>query len=101
APCISHGIRSGMGTSIAEERKAVDSGHCHLYRYNPDLWKEGKNPLILDSQKPETPYRAFLTGEVRYTPPMNLYPELAEKLFEESETHARERYETYLRLAGQ
>ncbi len=101
APCISHGIRSGMGTSIAEERKAVDSGYWHLYRYDPDLRKEGKNPFILDSKKPERPYRDFLTGEVRYTQLMNVYPELAEKLFEESETHARERYETYLRLAGQ
>ncbi len=101
APCISHGIRSGMGTSIAEERKAVDSGYWHLYRYDPDLRKEGKNPFILDSKKPERPYRDFLTGEVRYTQLMNVYPDLAEKLFEESEIHARERYETYLRLAGQ
>ena len=101
APCISHGIRSGMGTSIAEERKAVDSGYWHLYRYNPDLRKEGKNPFILDSKKPERPYRDFLTGEVRYTQLMNVFPDLAEKLFEESEVHARERYETYLRLAGQ
>ena len=101
APCISHGIRSGMGTSIAEERKAVDSGYWHLYRYNPDLRKEGKNPFILDSKKPERPYRDFLTGEVRYTQLMNVFPDLAEKLFEESEIHARERYETYLRLAGQ
>jgi pyruvate-ferredoxin/flavodoxin oxidoreductase len=101
APCISHGIRSGMGTSIAEERKAVDSGYWHLYRYNPDLRKEGKNPFILDSRKPERPYRDFLTGEIRYTQLMNVFPNLAEKLFEESETHARERYETYLRLAGQ
>jgi pyruvate-ferredoxin/flavodoxin oxidoreductase len=101
APCISHGIRSGMGTSIAEERKAVDSGYWHLYRYNPDHRKEGKNPFILDSKKPERPYRDFLTGEVRYTRLMNVFPDLAEKLFEESETHARERYETYIRLAGQ
>ena len=101
APCISHGIRSGMGTSIAEERKAVDSGYWHLYRYNPELRKEGKNPFVLDSKKPERPYRDFLTGEVRYTQLMNIFPDLAEELFEESENHARERYETYLRLAGQ
>jgi len=101
APCISHGIKSGMGTSIAEERKAVDTGYWHLYRYNPDLRAEGKNPFQLDSKKPERPYRDFLAGEVRYTQLMNTFPDIAEKLFEESAKHAQDRYEAYSRLAGQ
>jgi pyruvate-ferredoxin/flavodoxin oxidoreductase len=101
APCISHGIKSGMGTSISEERKAVDTGYWHLYRYNPELRAVGKNPFQLESKKPERPYRDFLTGEVRYTQLMNVFPDLAEKLFEESENHARDRYEAYKRLADQ
>lgn len=101
APCISHGIKSGMGTSIAEERKAVDTGYWHLYRYNPDLRAEGKNPFQLDSKKPERPYRDFLNGEVRYMQLINTFPDLAEKLFEKSEKDAQDRYETYSRLAGQ
>ncbi len=101
APCISHGIKSGMGTSIAEERKAVDTGYWHLYRFNPELRAAGKNPFLLESKKPERPYRDFLTGEVRYTQLMNVFPDLAEELFEESENHAHDRYETYKRLSEQ
>ncbi len=101
APCISHGIKSGMGTSMAEERKAVDSGYWHLYRFNPELRDQGKNPFQLESKKPEQSYRDFLTGEVRYTQLLNVFPDLAEKLFEESESHARERFEAYRRLSEQ
>jgi pyruvate-ferredoxin/flavodoxin oxidoreductase len=99
APCISHGIKSGMGTSISEERKAVDTGYWHLYRYNPQLRDAGKNPFQLESKKPERPYRDFLTGEVRYTQLMNVFPDLAEKLFQDSENHAHDRYEAYRRLS--
>jgi pyruvate-ferredoxin/flavodoxin oxidoreductase len=101
APCISHGIKSGMGTSIAEERKAVDTGYWHLYRFNPELREAGKNPFQLESRKPERPYRDFLTGEVRYTQLMNVFPDLAENLFQQSEAHAQDRYEAYRRLCGQ
>ncbi len=101
APCISHGIKSGMGTSISEERKAVDTGYWHLYRFDPALREAGRNPFQLDSKKPERPYRDFLTGEVRYTQLMNVFPDLAENLFEQSENHARDRYEAYRRLSGQ
>lgn len=101
APCISHGIKSGMGTSISEERKAVDSGYWHLYRYNPELRDAGKNPFLLESKKPERPYKDFLKGEVRYTQLMNVFPEHAEKLFEAAEAHAHDRYESYRRLAEQ
>jgi len=99
APCISHGIKSGMGTSISEERKAVDSGYWHLYRYNPDLHAAGKNPFQLESKKPERPYKDFLKGEVRYTQLMNTFPEMAERMFDEAEKNARDRYETYKRMA--
>jgi len=65
SPCVSHGIKTGMGTSIAEERKAVEAGYWHLYRFNPELRKEGKNPFILDSKDPTANYKDFINGEVR------------------------------------
>ncbi|WP_461612431.1 pyruvate:ferredoxin (flavodoxin) oxidoreductase [Clostridium sp. Marseille-QA1073] len=99
APCISHGIKTGMGTSIAEERKAVESGYWHLYRYNPLLKNEGKNPFILDSKEPKESYRDFITGEIRYSSLMKTFPDSAEEMFKLSEAHARERYDIYRRLA--
>lgn len=101
APCISHGIRSGMGTSIAEEKKAVDAGYWHLYRFNPELRDTGKNPFLLESKEPTAPFKDFLKGEVRYTQLMTTFPELAGQLFDAAEKHAHERYETYKRLADQ
>ncbi|WP_291565137.1 MULTISPECIES: pyruvate:ferredoxin (flavodoxin) oxidoreductase [unclassified Clostridium] len=99
APCISHGIKTGMGTSIAEERKAVESGYWHLYRYNPLLKNEGKNPFILDSKEPKESYRDFINGEIRYSSLMKTFPDSAEEMFKLSEAHARERYDIYRRLA--
>lgn len=99
SPCISHGIRTGMGTSIAEERKAVESGYWHLYRYNPDLRKEGKNPFILDSKEPSEEFMDFINGEVRYTTLKNVFPDIADKMFETAEEDARERYRKYRALA--
>jgi len=99
APCISHGIKSGMGTSIMEEKKAVESGYWHLYRYNPELRATGKNPFQLDSKEPTASFRDFLMGEVRYTQLVNMFPEQAEELFAAAEKHARERYESYKRMA--
>jgi len=63
SPCISHGIKTGMGTSIFEEKRAVEAGYWHLYRYNPMLKEQGKNPFILESKEPTTPYKEFLKGE--------------------------------------
>ena len=100
APCINHVIRQGMGVSIAEEKKAVDSGYWHLYRYNPTLKDEGKNPFSLDSKAPTKPYREFLEGEVRYTSLKKLFPERAEALYEAAERNAKERFENYERLNG-
>jgi len=99
SPCISHGIKTGMGTSIAEEKKAVDCGYWHLYRYNPVLKEQGKNPFILDSKEPTKDFKEFLRGEVRYSQLATVFPDIAEDMFEQAAKHARERYEAYKRLA--
>ncbi|AVQ39724.1 pyruvate:ferredoxin (flavodoxin) oxidoreductase [Clostridium botulinum] len=99
APCISHGIKTGMGTSIAEEKKAVQSGYWHLYRYNPMLKEEGKNPFILDSREPTKPFKEFIQGEVRYSSLINVFPDIAERMSDMAEQHARERYDNYRHLA--
>lgn len=99
APCISHGIKSGMGTSIMEEKKAVESGYWHLYRYNPMLREEGKNPFLLESKEPTKPFKDFIHGEIRYSSLMNVFPEIADKMFDEAEKNAKERYDFYKRLA--
>jgi len=99
SPCINHGIKTGMGTSMAEEKKAVECGYWHLYRYNPELREQGKNPFILDSKEPSKDFREFLLGEVRYSQLATVFPETAEDLFRQAEKHAGERYEMYKRLA--
>ena len=85
SPCVSHGIKSGMGTSLMEEKKAVECGYWQLFRFNPDLRKEGKNPFILDSKEPTGDYKEFLQGEIRYSQLMNVFPERAGQLFDQSE----------------
>ncbi|WFA08957.1 pyruvate:ferredoxin (flavodoxin) oxidoreductase [Tissierella sp. Yu-01] len=95
APCISHGIKTGMGTSIMEERKAVESGYWHLYRFDPRLKAEGKNPFMLDSKDPEGDYKDFIRGEIRYSSLANVFPEYAEEMFDLSEKHAQERFRKY------
>lgn len=99
SPCISHGIRTGMGTSIMEERRAVESGYWHLYRYNPDLRKEGKNPFILDSKEPSKDFKEFITGEIRYSQLKNVYPNKADELYNLAEIHAVARYKRYKSLS--
>lgn len=99
APCISHGIKSGMGTSMMQEKKAVASGYWHLYRYNPMLKEDGKNPFVLDSQEPTASFKDFINGEVRYSQLMTVFPDIAPELFDVAEKHAKERYDTYKRLA--
>ncbi|MDP9752029.1 pyruvate:ferredoxin (flavodoxin) oxidoreductase [Thermoanaerobacter pentosaceus] len=99
APCINHGIKSGMGTSIMEEKKAVESGYWHLYRFNPELKKEGKNPFVLDSKEPTKSFREFIEGEIRYSSLKNVFPHIAEKLYQKAEDTAKERYERYRKLA--
>jgi len=100
SPCVSHGIRKGMGSSIQEEKLAVEAGYWHLYRYNPTLKEQGKNPFQLDSKEPKMPYRDFLHGELRYEALFNVFPDIAQQMFEVSEKHAKERLDNYKRLAG-
>ena len=88
-----------MGTSIAQEKLAVETGYWHLYRYDPRLKEEGKNPFILDSKEPTKPLRDFLETEVRYTSLKRTFPEEAEELFAAAEKDAKERYENYRRMA--
>lgn len=99
APCINHGIKTGMGTSMAESKKAVESGYWHLYRYNPLLREEGKNPFTLESKEPTKPFKDFIQGEIRYSSLMNVFPEIAGEMFDAAEKDAKERYESYKRLA--
>ncbi|QAA30553.1 pyruvate:ferredoxin (flavodoxin) oxidoreductase [Clostridium manihotivorum] len=101
APCISHGIKTGMGTSMAQEKKAVESGYWHLYRYNPLLKEDGKNPFVLDSKEPTKPYKEFLHGEIRYSSLMNVFPDIVDNVWEIAEKDAREKYERYKRIAEQ
>lgn len=99
APCINHGIKAGMGTSVLEGKRAVAAGYWHLYRYNPLLKEQGKNPFTLDSKEPAASFKEFLLGEIRYASLATVFPDAAEKLFEVAERDARERYESYKRLA--
>ncbi|MDO5301311.1 MAG: pyruvate:ferredoxin (flavodoxin) oxidoreductase [Tissierellia bacterium] len=100
APCINHGLHNGMGMSVEEEKRAVDTGYWHLYHYNPELREKGENPFSLDSKEPSRPYREFLEGEVRYTSLQKLFPERAEVLYEEAEENARLRLENYKNMAN-
>lgn len=101
SPCINHGIKEGMGRSMATIKKAVEVGYWHLYRYNPMLKKEGKNPFILDSKEPTGDFREFLMGQVRFSSLMKASPEIAEELFERAEKYAKEKYEIYKQMASQ
>ncbi len=100
APCIAHGIRKGMGKTQEREADAVNAGYWHLWRYNPLLAKQGKNPFTLDSKAPTADFREYLLGEVRYTALQKTFPEQAEALFKKAESDAKERYESYLRMAN-
>jgi pyruvate-ferredoxin/flavodoxin oxidoreductase len=98
-PCVTHGIKGGLANAMLEMKKAVECGYWHLYRYNPDLKKEGKNPLILDSGDPSGDFRKFLLDEVRYSTLERLFPDRADELFNKTEQDAKERYELYKRIA--
>ena len=100
APCINHGIRIGMGKSQAREKQAVEAGYWHLWRYNPLLAQEGKNPFQLDSKEPTADFQEFLMGEVRYSSLKRNFPEEAGELYAAAEQAAKDRYENYKRLAA-
>jgi pyruvate-ferredoxin/flavodoxin oxidoreductase len=99
SPCINHGIYAGMGCSQLREKQAVDAGYWHLYRYNPELEKEGKNPFVLDSKEPTEPFKEFLMGEVRYASLTKTFPEIAKDLFGKAEKEAKAKYEKYRAMA--
>ena len=99
APCINHGIKKGMGKSQENIKDAVEAGYWHLYRYNPELKKSGKNPFTLDSGEPTASFRDFIMGQIRYSSLAKEFPSVADKLFEMTEEDAREKYETYKKMA--
>ena len=98
ATCIAHGVKSGLGSSAHEMKKAVDAGYFHLFRYHPLLRQQGKNPFILDSKEPSLDYKEFLEGEIRFNSLSDIHPEEAKKLFEEAARQAKRRYEYLKRL---
>jgi pyruvate-ferredoxin/flavodoxin oxidoreductase len=98
SPCINHGI--DMRLALKEEKLAVDTGYWLLYRYNPALAKEGKNPLLLDSREPKLEYQAFLDNEIRYRTLRQNYPDIAKKLFVQAAEEAKKRYEEFKKLAS-
>ena len=100
APCINHGIKRGMGKAQAEQAAAVECGYWHLWRYNPALEDEGKNPFTLDSKEPQwDKFQEFLQGEVRYASLAKQFPSEAHELFEAAENMAKKRYASYQRMA--
>ena len=99
APCINHGIKGGMGISQVEEKKAVAAGYWNNFRFDPRRADEGLNPFQLDSKAPTASYRDFIMGEVRYNSLLRSFPERAEKLFENAEKYAAERYEKLKKMA--
>jgi pyruvate-ferredoxin/flavodoxin oxidoreductase len=101
SPCINHGLRAGMGKSQNQGKFAVESGYWHLYRYNPLLESEGKNPFLLDSKEPQwDQFQSFLKSEVRYTSLQKSFPAEAAELFKAAQVNAKWRYDSYVRMAS-
>ena len=100
APCINHGLKKGMGKSQENIKDAVEAGYWHLYRYNPELKKKGKNPFILDSKEPTASFKDFIMDQVRYSSLAKEFPDIADKLFAMTEEEAKEKYYTYKELAA-
>ena len=100
APCINHGIKGGMGVSQVEEKRAVEAGYWHLYRYDPRRIAEGKNPFQLDSKEPDTDkVMDFLMGENRFASLKNNFPDKADALYAKEVEDVKARYERYKKLA--
>ncbi len=99
APCINHGIKGGMTAAQAEEKRAVEAGYWHLFRYDPRLEAEGKNPFQLDSKEPKASYEEFIMNEVRYSSLARSNPERAKELFAFAEKTAKEKYAKLVKLA--
>jgi pyruvate-ferredoxin/flavodoxin oxidoreductase len=100
SPCIAHGIKTGMNNTVEQEKFAVKAGYWHLYRYNPMLAEEGKNPFTLDSKEPDwNEFQNFINSEIRYTQLLKSFPEQAKELFKIAEDNAKWRYNSYKRMA--
>ena len=100
APCINHGLKKGMGKAQAEEAAAVACGYWHLWRFNPALEEEGKNPFTLDSKAPAWEnFQDYLKGEVRFLSVMKQFPNEAADLFKACEDMAKKRYQSYVRMS--
>ncbi|MEE1218417.1 MAG: pyruvate:ferredoxin (flavodoxin) oxidoreductase [Ruminococcus sp.] len=100
APCINHGIKGGMGIAQLEEKKAVDAGYWNIFRFDPRLADEGKNPFMLDCKAPTASYRDFIMGEVRYNSLTRAFPDRAEELFAKAEKVAEQKYAHLEKLAS-
>ena len=99
APCINHGIKGGMGIAQTEIKRAVEAGYWHMFRYDPRLELEGKNPFQLDSKAPSADYKAFISNEVRYSSLARSFPDRAEELSEKAAKTAADRYQHLLKLS--
>ncbi|MCC8121428.1 MAG: hypothetical protein LIO42_05525, partial [Oscillospiraceae bacterium] len=97
-PCEKHSIKGGMANCQSEMKKAVDCGYWNLFRYNPDLKAQGKNPFTLDSKAPAGGYQEFLMNEARYSALTRSFPDRATELFQRNEESAKQRYEHLTRL---
>ncbi len=100
APCINQGLKAGMGKSQRREKEAVEAGYWHLWRFDPRLADEGKNPFQLDSKEPTADFQEFLQGEVRYASLKKTFPEEASELYAQAEYAAKQRYLSYVRMAN-
>ncbi|MCQ2566312.1 MAG: thiamine pyrophosphate-dependent enzyme, partial [Clostridia bacterium] len=101
APCINHGLRKGMGKTQDNEKLAVECGYWQLFRFNPELKKQGKNPFTLDMKEPTGSFREFIMDQVRYSSLKKEFPDTAEELFQMAEENSKERLEGYKKLAAQ
>ena len=102
SPCINHGLKSGMGKTQEEGKRAVECGYWHLWRYNPALAEQGQNPFVMDSKEPQwDKFQDFILGEVRYNSLKKAFPAEADELFASAEENAKWRYNSYLRMSGQ
>ena len=100
-PCLEHGIKGGMGNSQMEQKRAVECGYWHLYRFDPRLKEEGKNPFVMDSKEPTGDLKEYLKSERRYAALADAFPERAERLYEKTIRDAKDRLESYQRKLEQ
>ena len=99
APCINHGMKRGMGKTQENEKLAVECGYWQLFRFNPELKNEGKNPFVIDSKDPTGSFREFIMEQVRYSSLASEFPDTAEELFNLAETNSKERLQGYKKMA--